>query len=198
MRKCFVNVTSFTACLDAKLGPAAPYRYSAEYPDLYGHLSKIELSLTNLDSFYFFGVDVRPVVHLNPAKYYGPRVPFIPGLRELNLRFRFPDDGYKGSPWGTFPHLQRLERYGGEEYICCQRVVIDWMCTFAYPFVAKQRFVVKFTGAVKKDTKEKWEAIFKGNLAHDQDAALTAMLNTTEAFLYVSSSKIINEHSLTT
>jgi hypothetical protein len=93
--------------------------------------------------------------------------------------------------------LRNLGRYGGERYVCCQRVVIDWICTFAHPFVAKRNFAVKLTGAVKKDTKKKWEAIFKGDLAHDHDAALTAILNTPEAFLYVSSSKIMNKHSLT-
>lgn len=197
MRKCFVKASSFAACLDAQLGPAEPYHYFPQSPDLYGHLSKIELGLANLKFFHFFGAYAGPTIHLDPAQSLGPRLQLIPGLRELHLRLRSPDDGYEGSPWGAFPQLRYLGRYGGERYICCQRVVIDWICTFAHPFVAKQNFVVELTGAIKKDTKEKWEAIFKGHLAHDQDAALTAILNTPEASLYVSSSKIIHKHSLT-
>ena len=39
---------------------------------------------------------------------------------------------------------------------------------------------VTLTGAVKTDTKEKWEVIFKNKRDHDHDTALSAILATSE------------------
>lgn len=65
---------------------------------------------------------------------------------------------------------------------------MDWICTFAYPFLIdkckdedpKENLTVTLTGAVKTVTKEKWEAIFKGQRDHDQGAALKAIFDTPD------------------
>jgi hypothetical protein len=181
-RKCFLGWKLLIACLDAQPGPATKFIYCPQSPDIYGHLSKVELNLNNNQFFEFFGVGGGTgSIRFYSARSYGHILQTIPGLRELYLHFRSPDDGWDGSPWG--PWKLRLTRYGGEKYICCQRTTVDWICTFAQPFVANQLFSVSLTGAIKKDTKDKWEAIYKGDQAHDQDAALAAILNTPEALL---------------
>ncbi|KAI4658132.1 uncharacterized protein J4E79_007113 [Alternaria viburni] len=43
-----------------------------------------------------------------------------------------------------------------------------------------ERLTVTLTGAVKTVTKEKWEAIFKGQRHHDQEAALKVILDTPD------------------
>lgn len=79
-----------------------------------------------------------------------------------------------------------------DPYLCYQRVVVDWVCTFAHPFVASQAFTVELTGAIKIDTKEKWEAIFRGDRIHDQDAAVNAILATDNHQLQVNHTWILS------
>ena len=65
---------------------------------------------------------------------------------------------------------------------------MDWICTFAYPFLINkckeeslgERLTVTLTDAVKTVTKGKWEAIFKGQRYHDQEAALKVILDTPD------------------
>jgi hypothetical protein len=49
---------------------------------------------------------------------------------------------------------------------------VDWICTFAYLLVAQEEAIVTLAGAVMKDTKEKWEAIYNSG------AAMTAIFST--------------------
>jgi hypothetical protein len=66
--------------------------------------------------------------------------------------------------------------------------MVDWICTFAYPFLIgkckegklEERMKVTLSGAVKTDTKKKWEDIFMNKLDHDQDAVLKAILETPD------------------
>lgn len=128
-------------------------------------------------------MEVDPHFHIKTAQSLGSRLQDIEGLRDLQLHFGSPDGGWLGSPWGGFGSKQGLARYGGEDYVCCQRTVVDWICTFAHPFILGPDVTVTLAGAVKKGTKDKWEAIFNGDRAHDQATAMAAIFNTPEALL---------------
>jgi len=161
------------------------FSYQPKHPESYGYLSRIELSLTNHAFFNFFVVLVNPGFHVIDIVSHGPQLQGIEDLRDLKLRFGSPDDGYAGSPWGSDMTRHRLPRYHGADYVCCQRTMVDWICTFAYPFLSSPKVTVHLTGTVKKDTKDKWEAIFNGNRTHDQTVAVAAILNTPKDLLYV-------------
>ena len=181
MRSRFFEPKLFTLATEAQPGTVVAYQY----------LSKVELSFTNKEWFTFFGVnmDRHPFgINTGWAQSQGSYLRKLESLRDLRLRYRTPDDGYQGSQWGSEYEHDRFCRYGGEDYICCQRTMVDWICTFAYPFLidkckkkeSKEKLTVTLTGAVKTVTKEKWEAIFKGQRDHDQEAALEAIFNTSD------------------
>jgi hypothetical protein len=44
--------------------------------------------------------------------------------------------------------------------------MVEWFCILAHPFVQGIHTVI-VTGAVKKDSGDKWSAIFAGNRTHD-------------------------------
>jgi hypothetical protein len=182
-RKCFFDTRMFTLATRASAGSAMQFSYRPEHPERYGYLGKTELGLSNRAFFELFGVEVDPQFQIVPARSLGPQLQGFKGLRDLQLRFRFPDDGYAGSPWGDGFSKHSLPRYHGHDYICCQRTIVDWICTFAHPFIASPDVTVTLTGAVKKATKDKWEAIFNGSQAHDQTTAMAAIFNTQEALL---------------
>ncbi|KAI4709294.1 hypothetical protein J4E89_006043 [Alternaria sp. Ai002NY15] len=179
MRSRFFTPDLFLLAIKAWAGPAMAYQ----------HLSKIELNFTNVEWFEFFGVSLLySPIGITASESNGSCLQKLDNLRDLHLRFRTPYDGYQGSPWGCRPDKHRLPRYGGEDYICCQHTIVDWICTFAYPFLINkckeeslgERLTVTLTGAVKTVTKGKWEAIFKGQRHHDQEAALEVILDTPD------------------
>ncbi|KAG9388428.1 hypothetical protein A1F94_001320 [Pyrenophora tritici-repentis] len=178
MRSCFFNRGLFESAINAPPGAAEPYKY----------LGKIELNFTNYGYFGFFGVTVGTNrLHITASSSLGPRLQALENLHDLHLRFRTPSDGYSGSALYNLMHNtdDRLDLYDRHYSLDlkgdCQRTVVDWICTFAYPFLidkCKQgKLKVALTGAVKTDTKEKWEAIFKDKREHDQAAAMADILN---------------------
>jgi hypothetical protein len=70
-----------------------------------------------------------------------------PRLRNLQLRFQSWDDGYCYSPWGY-----RRSSIPSVPAVCCQRVMVDWIMTFAWPFI-KEVSIVTIDGAVKEESK---------------------------------------------
>jgi len=73
--------------------------------------------------FQFFGVKLHPSFHIDSTESLSPLLRHVPGLAHLQMWFRSPDDGYFTSPWGQSPTRSR-------PYICCQRVMVDWIMTF--------------------------------------------------------------------
>jgi hypothetical protein len=122
MRSRFFKLTLFQRAMDARAGPAMAYKY----------LSKVELSFTMKEWFKFFGVNLyNPPFSVTALISEGHRFRELDNLRDLHLRFRSPDDGFNGSPWGGEPQKMELARYGESRYVCCQRTMVDWICTFA-------------------------------------------------------------------
>jgi len=172
MRKRFFDPKVFTTAVDARLGSAM--RYS--------HLTTIELSFTNKGYFTFFGVTVRPQLQVQTQSSLGQYLQNLPAVKDLQLRFRFLEEGYETSPWGSMENKQYLGRYRQHAYECCQRIMVDWICTFAYPFVQGIESVT-VTGKVKTGSKQKWNAIFRGAQAHNQAAEMAAILSTPDVQL---------------
>lgn len=181
-RKCFFDTRIFTLAARASAGSAMQLSYRPEHPECYGSLSKTELGLSNRAFFELFGVRVDPQFQIVPARSLGAQLQGVKGLRDLQLRFRSPDDGYAGSPW-RYDRKLHLARYHGEKYVCCQHTIVDWICTFPHPFISSSNVTATLTGAVKKATKDKWEAIFNGSRAHEQTTAMAAIFNAPEVLL---------------
>jgi hypothetical protein len=172
VRARFFDPETFHAAIDARARTAMSYN----------PLRKIELNFTDQAWFDFFGVEMLPYYRphrINAARSLGRRFQTLPYLKDLQLHFRPLDDGWKGSPWGNW-----YQGWASGQYICCQRTMVDWICTFAYAFLIDnckaEKLKVRLTGAVKTDIKEKWEAISRGKREHDQDAAMAAILSTSD------------------
>jgi hypothetical protein len=125
----------------------------------------------------FFGVSVSPALRLDPAHSSGSLLQTIPQLAQLQMWFRDPKEreGYRESPWVDGARHDEL-------YTCCQRVMVDWVMTFAWPFV-KTLPKVTIGGAVKHDSKVKWDALlalpaYAKDVAIDHAAKERAILNT--------------------
>ncbi|KAL7770284.1 hypothetical protein CFE70_000217 [Pyrenophora teres f. teres 0-1] len=165
MRSCFVDRGLFEGAINAQPGAAKPYKY----------LGKIELNFTNHGYSRFFGVEMgRDHLYIGVSSSLGSRLQTLENLYDLHLRFRIPPE-YPYSAW--FNSMDP----GVSPFGDCQRTVVDWICTFAYPFLIDKckegKLKVALTGAVKTDTKEKWEAIFQKKREHDQAAAMANILN---------------------
>jgi hypothetical protein len=65
--------------------------------------------------------------------------------------FRGPYDVSRTGPWGG-------SSTGNGPYECCQRVMVDRVMTFAWPFIMHLGKVI-IGGTVKKDSKDKWDEI---------------------------------------
>jgi hypothetical protein len=107
-------------------------------------------------------------------------IPALPNLFDLQLWFWSPDDGWESSPWSN-------NWDDTASYICCQRVMIDWIMTFAWPFLVDVRNVV-IGDTVKKDQKKKWDDLLallnsKKVKAFDYLAEEAAIFNTNAALL---------------
>ncbi|RYO61398.1 hypothetical protein AA0113_g6802 [Alternaria arborescens] len=184
MHSCFFDSGIFHKAINARPGPAVNYEY----------LSKVELAFTNADWFDLLDVRVsrrEPYIFVEASHSLGSSLNDLRNLRDLRLRFRGLDDGYEGSPWGIMLAPGDDRKY---LHVCCQRTVVDWICTFAYPSLidkCKQGKVkVTLTGCVNTDTQTKWEEIFAGKRDHDQDAAITSILGAPSTELWVPSVKL--------
>jgi len=138
-RKCFLSPTHILSVLDAGLAPK------------FNWLNKLILDFSMNGWFDFFGVEWWPHFHVNSATSKGYLLPALATLTHLQIWFCSPDDGSRFSPWGQ-------ASTDNSPYECCQRVMVDWVMTLAWPFIMHLRKVI-IGGAVKKDSKKKWDAI---------------------------------------
>jgi hypothetical protein len=105
-------------------------------------LNKVLLDFHMSEWFKFFDVPVHPYFHMESLSSLGYIIPALPGLSDLQLWFRSPNDEWMYSPWSDWNTTSL--------YICCQRIIIDWIMTFVWPFIVGVPKVV-IGGAVKKD-----------------------------------------------
>lgn len=125
--------------------------------------------------FDMLGVELEPVFRIDPQASSGPQLRTLTSLKQLRLHFRAIDDGTSGSPF-----FQNMTWSNDTPYICCQRTMVDWICTILWPFLAGRtlkgdRRKVGLTGAVKLPTKQKWENIWHGKVAYGPQAHQAAM-----------------------
>lgn len=166
MRKRFFDFNVFTAAVDARLGTAMNYSY----------LTTVELTFTNKQFFDFLGVRPERQLRIDTQASLGSYLQALPGIKDLQLRFRYLDEGYTSSSWGYQRDKLRLPRYSSYAYECCQRTIVDCICTFAFQ-------TVTVTGKAKTESKEKWNAIFKSARDHDQANAMADILATPDTQL---------------
>jgi hypothetical protein len=138
-RKCFFSPLQLTLVLQAN-----------SVPD-YNWLNHLVLDFTMAGWFTFFGVSLFPNVHMDNARSLGHLLLTLDKLSTLQLWFRSPHDGDRYYPPGINNGSQ-----GG--FICCQRTMVDWIMTFAWPFVSTLPKVT-LGGILKKDTKVKWNRL---------------------------------------
>ena len=160
-KRCFYDHQIFTAVADSKVGAAANFNF----------LGRIQLSFTNKAWFKFFGIEVESVLHQTESESLAPYLARLNSLAHLEIRFRAPDDGYPGDPWGE----QALAT-------SCQTVMVDWIMTFAFESI-KHIANINLTGCIKKPQKNKWLDILRKqykikDFEFDYDAAVKAILAT--------------------
>ena len=120
-------------------------------------LNKIVLDFSFFSLYSFFAVRQDSSTGswgIDTSKSLGYIIPALrtKGLSELQLWFRSPHDGYNFNPY-----VQPDTYYDyNNEFECCQRTMVDWIMTFAWPFVKDVPTVI-LGGAVKKASKKKWE-----------------------------------------
>lgn len=148
MRKLFIAPDIFTTAVDAQPGPAMRFEY----------LASIELCFTNAEHFAFFGIEVHPRLQVDTWTSLGHYLRDTSGIKNLQLRFRSFQEGYRTSPWGEDGLKRSLPRYRSFAYECCQCTMVDWICTTAYPFVQAVK-TVNVTGEATQDLKGKWSVI---------------------------------------
>ncbi|KAF2276772.1 uncharacterized protein EI97DRAFT_417785 [Westerdykella ornata] len=158
-RKCFVTPPSFFKVISLAHKPSAQYNW----------ISKVELDFTISDWFDFFGVEIHPALHASAGFSMGPLLQGINTLKSLRLRFRSPYGGrhyYKNmmdpNPWQWFQALykhtdwfQSNEMYRDMRTSICYKTVVDWILTFAYPYIHHIPNVI-LAGCVKKEVRERW------------------------------------------
>ena len=141
-KRCFIDSTIFTTVPDSRIGVMANFNV----------LGRIELSFTNREWFNFLGVsnqrtfgNVRPPsVRANPTFYrnesasLGHYLARLDSKTKLTIRFRDPYDGTWGDPWVG-------GRYASTG---CQRVMIDWILTLAFPDIGHMD--INLTGFIYK------------------------------------------------
>ena len=141
-RKCFFSPIQLRSVHEASTKPN------------YNWLNHLILDFTMSDWFSFFGVRVRSNFYMDSGVSLGPILPTLNGLSTLQLWFRSPEDGACYYPSGM-----RNVNWGVEHsFTCCQRTMVDWIMTFAWPFV-KDLPKVRLGGILKKDTKDKWNKL---------------------------------------
>jgi hypothetical protein len=168
-RKYFFDTMIFQSVVQAQGGPRANYNC----------LAKIQLNFTHKAYFKFFGVEAERTIRHSPLTAMGSYLQNLPKPTDLQMRFRSPEDGWDGMPWGDLYGITEDRR----PVECCQRTMVDWIMTFAFPYV-KAIPKVTLEGYVKKDSKKKWEEILSMERAgqphgFDQAEEMRAILEAT-------------------
>ena len=166
-RKCFFSINQFASVLDASRVPN------------YNWLNKVILDLTMSEWFKFFGVKVHPHLQKDSSDSLGTVLPTLRNLTVLQMWFRSPGDGWRFSPFSDYDTRS--------PYVCCQRTMVDWIMTFAWPFVKDLPKVI-LGGAVKRESKLKWDGFLalptKSKVSViDQVAEQNVILNTPPELL---------------
>jgi hypothetical protein len=134
LKRCFIDHEVFAAVADSKIGVATRFNI----------LGRIQLSFTMKSWFKFFGLEVDPIFFQDPSNSIGRYLGSLEKTCRLELRFRDPDDGYLGHPWGK-----------SHERTACQTVMIDWIMTFAFEHI-NHIVPINLVGYVKKPQKDMW------------------------------------------
>jgi hypothetical protein len=166
------------------------------WPD-YNWLNHVILDFTMAGWFKFFGIEIGGG---GSGSGVGGGVPFyfsknmdtcqggllgtLEHLASLQLWFRSPDDGDTFYPRGL------LTRDNGRaESVCCQRTMVDWIMTFAWPFVSElPKAKVTVGGILKRYSREKWNEMLAMSVedkrrVFDHRAEEEKVLNTPESLL---------------
>jgi hypothetical protein len=163
-RKCFFSPCHFTSVLRVNNKPH------------YNWLNHLILDITMKGWFDFFGVNLRPNFHINNDESSGRLLSTLDKLTTLQLWFRSPDDGadYYPHGMGDYNHGER------SSFTCCQRTMVDWIMTLAWPFV-KALPKVRLGGILKKDTKDKWNGLL-ALPARDKDVIIDQAVEEAAIF----------------
>jgi hypothetical protein len=113
-KRCFINPYIFTTVADSKIGVAKRFDV----------LGRIQLSFTVRSWFKFFGVEAVPVFNQDLSASLGYYLGELKDTCKLEIRFRDPEDGYNGDPWGT-----------STGSTTCQTVIVDWILTWAFEHI---------------------------------------------------------------
>ncbi|KAF2274946.1 uncharacterized protein EI97DRAFT_459896 [Westerdykella ornata] len=161
-RKCFINRQMFANVLAAQPGSARNYTW----------LKRIQLDFTNKQYFEFLGIAIdertkQMRLDGNTRQCEVLLKSSIPTLQALDIRFRAPDVGFLASPWNQ---------------PCCQAVVVDWIMTFAFPWI-KHVKEVTVSGVLRITTREKWTEILDSKRTGEatpfnESAEIARILNT--------------------
>lgn len=137
-------------------------------------MSTIHLNFTVKEYFKFFGLKINPEVRIVEAKSNGRRLQGLTkrGLKHLELHFRDPYNYRRydrTTPWSAFIDKHDLKDWFKDDDLLtgmrrfpCQKTVVDWIMTVAFPFV-KDIPHVWLSGAVKASSKKKWHDILRAN-----------------------------------
>lgn len=128
LKRCFAKPYTFVVVANSKVGVAIRYNI----------LGRIQLSFSSKDWFKFFGIDVEPVIHRTESHCCGHYLAVLDSLTNLEIRFRDPEDGYHGDPWGDW--LIRTT---------CQTFMVNWIMTLAFQYIKHIRGL-KIVGCVRK------------------------------------------------
>ncbi|KAF2657870.1 hypothetical protein K491DRAFT_594063 [Lophiostoma macrostomum CBS 122681] len=163
-------------------------------PTEFNWLSRIELHLSASGFIGLFGVEVYPEIHIDASCSYGHLLQRILNLKQLRLRFRSPYDGPQANPWRDYVQHRRYADVIQSDPRCkdmvkfpCQRILVDYILTFAFPFI-KHVPNIYLAGCIKSKQKADWDRIFATEYyerskdyrthGYDQDAALEQILGT--------------------
>lgn len=154
--KHFVQVTTFTAVLWAGITP-----------NRYNWLNRIHLHLQFDQYFKLFDMAINPTVHMENTQENGRQLQALLQLKHLEFFFPLPYGLYferSANPWHNFytQHKHKASfksgpNYREMEHYPCQKTIVDWILTFAFPFV-KHVPNIHLAGSVKPVTNNKWEA----------------------------------------
>jgi hypothetical protein len=147
-RKCFADPELFATVLEtARKGTTPSFNW----------LNKLQLGFTSDVYVSFFGMQFDGSANtgwLRDVSQGRPRAQLLlrlPNLRDLQLRFLRERRAFLDTP--CYPEA-------------CQRTLVDWIMTFAYPYIKHIRKVT-LTGDLRTYTKKKWEftldAVFRGS-----------------------------------
>lgn len=176
-KRCFIDSTIFTTVLDSRIGIMAKYNV----------LGCIELGFTNREWFNFLGVSnqrifgnvgptsvrAKPTFYRNEFASKGHYLARLDPKTKLTIRFRDPYDGTWADPW-----------FGGRYASTgCQRVLIDWILTLAFPDIGHMN--INLTGFICKPQRDSWSSILycgrTGRSHHfDHAAAVKAIFATPD------------------